>query len=298
MFRVFMRALWRVFVLVGGAIIIWFALFRVVPYADARLPVFIVVLLFYAVFAYMIIPMLIRVLRLFDRPNHIPLYAITPDGLPSDPVNIAIVASSREQLMYAMEKAGWYTADTATPKTSLRFIYAIICNRPYPTAPFSKLYLFGRPFDVGFQKPANTRMSPRSRHHVRFWRLEIPEEETHASHFRFWHTKLQHLLGIQDEVWIGAAIEDIGLGISKKTITITHKISSNTDAERDVIIADLDRARQVKHVHTIEAGERFTFHGHALRMDGPLVCDGTLTVVELKGRVRAGLRRKKRSSTR
>lgn len=286
-----LRVLWRLCVLLVGAVIIWFTLFRIIPYADMRLPVFVVLLLAYAVFAYVVIPTLIRILRLFDRPNHIPLYAITPDGLPSDPINIAVVASSREQLVATMKKAGWHTADDASLRNNIRFVYTTLLNLPYPTAPFSKLYLFGRPFDVGFQKPANSRKSPRSRHHVRFWRLEAPTNIKHTSHFRFWHTKLEHLLGIEDEIWIGAAIEDVGLGISRKTATITHQISSDTDAERDLIINDLKLAKQVKRVSVIEAGETFSFHGHTLWRDGPLICDGTLTVVELRGRIKASLLR-------
>ena len=284
MLRLLLRTLWRLLVLVGGAVTIWFALFKVVPYAEVRLPMFVVLLLVYVGFAYAVIPTLIRVLRLFDRPNHIPLYAITPDGLPSDPVNIAIVTSSREQLMYAMDKAGWHSADATTFRSSVRFISATLLNLPYLTAPFSKLYLFGRAFDIGFQKPANARRSPRSRHHVRFWRLELPSKEKHSSHFRFWQSKLRHLIGVKDEVWIGAAIEDVGLGISRKTATITHQISSDTDAERDLIINDLRQAKQVKEVNVVQAGEQFSFHGHTLWRDGPLICDGTLTVVELKGR--------------
>lgn len=289
MIRLFLRVLWRVCVLLIGAIIIWFTLFEVVPYAEMQLPLFVVLLLVYAAFAYVIIPTLIRVLRLFDRPNHIPLYAITPDGLPSDPINIAIVASSREQLISTMKKAGWYTADPTNLKTSIRFVIAIIFSLPYRQAPFSKLYLFGRPFDIGFQKPANIYKSPRSRHHVRFWRLEAPTNLKHTSHFRFWHTKLEHLLGIEDEIWIGAAIEDVGLGISRKTASITHQISSDTDAERDLLIHDLTAAKRVKRVSVIEAGETFSFHGHTLWRDGPLICDGTLTVVELRGRLKASL---------
>ena len=289
MFRVLLRAAWRLLVFIAGAIGIWFTLFRIIPYADAHVPIFIVLLLTYALFAYGVIPFFIRVLRLFDKPNHIPLYAITPDGLPSDPVNIAVVASSREQLMYAMKQAGWYTADAPSLKNMVRFVGTTLFNLPYPTAPFSKLYLFGRPFDIGFQKPANHQKSPRSRHHVRFWRLEIPIKAAHTSHFQFWKNKLQHLLGNGDEVWIGAAIEDVGLGISRKTITITHQISSDTDAERDLIIHDLQVAKRVKKTSVIEAGETFSFHGHTLWRDGPLICDGTLTVVELKGRAKPRL---------
>lgn len=286
MIRGFFRLLWRVVILLFGTLLIWVALFKIFPYAEVRMPAFFVLVLIYAAFAYAIIPALIRIFRIFSTSNHIPLYAITPDGLPSDPVNIAVVSSNREQLIDAMGRAGWCVADVPTPKNMLRFIYAILLNRPYPTAPFSNLYLFGRPFDIGFQKPANHGTSPRSRHHVRFWRLEIPKTHKHTSHFHFWHSKLEHLLGIEDEVWIGAAIEDIGLGISRKTAALTHQVSSNTDAERDLIVTDLQDAKQAKKVNIIEAGETFSFRGHTIWMDGPLICDGSLTVVELKGRMR------------
>ena len=47
----------------------------------------------------------------------------------------------------------------------------IAFNSPYPTAPFSTLYLFARGQDVGFQKAIDS--SPRKRHHVRFWALGL-----------------------------------------------------------------------------------------------------------------------------
>jgi hypothetical protein len=44
-------------------------------------------------------------------------------------------------------------------------IVAFVRNSPYPTAPFSTLYLFGRGQDIGFQKAIDD--SPRKRHHIR-----------------------------------------------------------------------------------------------------------------------------------
>lgn len=276
--------------MVIGAVIVWFAIFKVYPYADTRLPAYIVLLLIYAAFAYVVIPTLIRILRLFDKPNHIPLYAITPDGWPSDPVNIAVVASSREQLIHSMERAGWYQADKATLENSVRAFYAMIFNRPYPEAPFSQLYLFGRPFDIGFQKPNNSQLSPRTRHHVRFWRLELPDDEKHDSHFHFWHTRLKHLLKMEKEIWIGAAIEDTGLlGIRWRSGSFTHQISVDTEAERDLIIGDLSAAHQVRTVDVVPAGKPFKFRGQTLRKGGTLICEGILAVVELRGPVKAAV---------
>lgn len=290
MVRVFFRALWRLLILLIGAVLIWFTLFKVLPYADVRLPAFIVLLLIYTAFAYVVIPTFIRIFRLFDKPNHIPLYAITPDGWPSDPVNIAVVTSSREQLISSMGRAGWYQADESTLKNNLKALYSMVFDHPYPAMPFSQLYLFGRPFDIGFEKPVGEKMSPRSRHHVRFWRLEEPEDQKHLSHFDFWHKKVKHLLGIEKEIWIGAAIKDTSIfGIRWRSGSLTHQISVDVDAERDLIIADLSGVRQVRAVDVVPAGKPFSFRGQTIQRGGPLICDGTLSVVELRGKLKSAV---------
>ena len=54
-------------------------------------------------------------------------------------------------------------------------VRAFVFNSPYPTAPFSTLYLFGRGQDIGFQKAIDN--SPRKRHHIRFWSLSLTRAE-------------------------------------------------------------------------------------------------------------------------
>lgn len=282
MFGFIFRVLWRIVILCIGVALIWASIFKIYPYADSRLPAFIALLLVYCFFAYIAIPALIRLFRLVIKPNHIPLYVTSGDGWPADPVNIAVIARSKKQLVQAMESAGWYTADPITMRTTIREAYSILFNQPYPTAPFSNLYLFGRSFDVGFQKPANGRMSARSRHHVRFWRLEVPDPDAnHATHFDFWHKRLKHLLGLQKEIWIGAAIDDTGpIGIRWRYGQITHKNDPDTDKERDLIINDLKSAGLVASIKTVESGEPFSFRGQTL--GNTFLCDGTIKAVRLK----------------
>lgn len=290
MLRILLRYLWRSIIFAVGVILVWFTIFAVVPYADVRLPAFVVLFLVYIAFAYVIIPTLIRILRIFDKPNHIPLYAITPDGWPSDPVNIAIVASSREQLIHSMERAGWYLADEPTFKNNIKVLLAMFLNLSYPTAPFSQLYLFGRTYDIGFQKPANDTLSPRSRHHVRFWLLEEPGDDEHLNHFHFWHKRVKHLLGFDKQIWIGAAIKDTNIfGIRWRSGSLTHQISPDTDAERDLIISNLSDARQVRTVDVIAAGKPFAFRGQTISRNGLLICDGILPVVELRSPVKSAI---------
>ena len=57
-------------------------------------------------------------------------------------------------------------------------------NRPYPSAPFSTLYLFNRGQDVGFQRSIDD--SPRKRHHVRFWGISVERAETTLDTAAFW----------------------------------------------------------------------------------------------------------------
>jgi hypothetical protein len=282
MLRFLLRSLWRLLILLIGIGLVW-GVVRIYPYAEARLPAFFVLLLAYAFFAYVGIPSLIRLLRIFIQPNHIPVYVTTGDGWPSDPVNIAIVAKNEAHFKKAMEKAGWYTADPATWRNSFHEALSIFFNRPYPNAPFSNLYLFGRPFDIGFQIPTNESLSARSRHHVRFWQLQtLPENDTkNAQHYMFWREKLQHLLGADRQVWIGAAIEDVhAVGIRWRNGQLTHRNSNSFNEERDFIIHTLESIGSVRHVAETEAGKSFKFRGQ--QSHNSFVIDGNIKVVELK----------------
>lgn len=289
MFPFILRQVWRLLILLLGAIVLFYLIQIFWPESGSRFAAFIAALIIYMLMAYIVIPNLMNIYRLVIKPNHIPMYATTGDGWPADPVNIAIITRSEKELIKAMEKAGWYTADHATVKNSIKELIAIIFDKPYPTAPFSNLYLFGMPFSVGFQKPANSKMSPRSRHHVRFWRLDSPEN-SHAEHYSFWHKKLRHLVGKDKIVWIGAAIDDTGpIALRWRNGQITHKNNPDTDAERDLIISDLSNVKLVYTIETLQAGEPFSFRGQTLA--NKFVCDGKIKVVGLRGPLSAKIRK-------
>jgi LssY C-terminus len=69
---------------------------------------------------------------------------------------------------------------------SWRMVRAFIFNSPYPAAPFSTLYLFGRGQDIGFLKAIDN--SPRKRHHIRFWALSLASAEETLGTSSFWST--------------------------------------------------------------------------------------------------------------
>ncbi len=286
------RVLWRIFIFLLGAYTVYFAVFSALPYFEAKVPLALAILLIYCLLAYIAIPALLRLFRVVIKPNHIPMYVTTPDGWPADPVNIAVVANSEKHFIDAMTKAGWYIADPPTLKNLLREAISIVFHTPYPHAPFSKLYLFGRPFDIGFQMPRHENKSAHSRHHVRFWRLSLPENDKHHHHYQFWHKHFKHLLGTDKEIWIGAAIDDTGpLAVRWRNGQITHRNDPFTDNERDFIIETLESARETKQLSDIQAGEPFKFRGQVLR--NKFICDGSIRVVELKNPILMSLTAKK-----
>src|SRR6187397_2537558 len=92
----------------------------------------------------------------------------TGDGIPGDPINVGLVGS-KEEVLCAMNAAGWYPADPITLRTSIEIIGSVLLDRPYREAPVSNLYYLGRREDLAFEKPDGR--SPERRHHVRFWKV-------------------------------------------------------------------------------------------------------------------------------
>ena len=282
MYRRLLRIIWRVLtvlLVVGLASVTSFILF---PYLDRRLPIFPSAVIAYAVLAYIFLPFVSRFWRVVFQPNHIPLYVVTGDGWPADPVNIAIIAKNKRQLTRAMEAAGWRRADKRTLKNKLKLFIAFILNRDYPTAPFTSLYLFGRSFDIGFQKPRGNSASPRTRHHVRFWRLDaIDKKSKHQEHFHFWKQLLRTITKHNRSVWIGAAIDDNKpVGVHWRNLQFTHGNDSDTNKERDLIVHDLKAAGVVKKSQTLQAGEPFSFYGQII--GNQFICDGQIEIVTVK----------------
>ena len=280
MFGIFFRLAWRLIVLIVGATIVYLVVKTIFPYLDRHLPLFLVVIILYALSAYILIPLLVRLWRVAIKPNHIPVYAVTSDGWPSDPVNLAIVCRSKDQLTKAMVKAGWTQADDSTLANTLREGWAILFKKPYPTAPFSSLFLFSRSQDIGFQIQEGNPPTPRHRHHVRFWLLDQLADDTHHS---FWQALLQKFLRSRQQVWIGAATHDIRpFTLRWRNLQITHHIDSDANKERDFLIKSLKDTGLCRGVDNIESGHKLAFRGQTFGVN--LVVDGELKIVKLRSR--------------
>lgn len=158
--RAIARFLRRVAVLGLGILSIWLIV-DVFELTDDRVPTLLALGITYGIAAYIILPRAVRMgLKILQR-KHVPRFTVTGDGLLGDPVNLALVGTL-EQLRAGFSASGWVEAEPLNIKTSWRMAQAFVLNRPYPTAPFSTLYLFGRGHDIGFQKAIGN--SPRKRH--------------------------------------------------------------------------------------------------------------------------------------
>ena len=174
----------------------------------------------YFLIAYLILP------RLWKRhESHLavikesPRVTKTSSDIPGDPLNIALVGTE-EEIIRAMTAAGWDPADPLTFRSSVRIVVDTVLRKPDDEAPVSNLYLFGRKEDLAFEKPVGH--SPKERHHVRFWHMEKTHDDRPA--------------------WIGSAAYDIGVELSRTTGQVTHHISPNIDAERNLLVADVSKA--------------------------------------------------------
>jgi hypothetical protein len=276
-----LRLLWRVFVGVVAAALAYETVFLFYPYLRHHLPFLVDIMLLYILIAYFGIPFLVRLWHLVLRPRHLPLYVTSGDGWSSDPVNVAIVCKNQRQLERAMQKAGWFAADKATPKNTLRFAYAMVFKRPYPTAPFSKLYLFGRYQDLGFQIQTGTPPTPWHRHHIRFWQLLPDDPNKPHQHVTFWQNIFKLFTERKRQIWIGAATHDVGpFALRIRNLQLTHKIDEHTEIERDFVISTLSDAGLIQRCETIPAGEPLKFRGQTFGVN--IVTDGKLQVLELK----------------
>ena len=235
-----------------GVVSVWLIVFVVFDTADHRLPWVLAVSLTYGLAAYVILPNVVRMgLKVLHR-RLIPRYTITGDGLPGDPVNLVLIGTL-QQLCDAFATAGWSTADGLGIASSWRMIRAFLLNSPYPTAPFSTLYLFGRRQDIGFQQPIDN--SPRKRHHIRFWALSLAHSEDDMTAASFWLNTDKPSTD-QRVLWVGAGTRDTGLSLTRLTLQVTHATDSDTNAERHYIVTQLREKRVIGDVALHQSGSR------------------------------------------
>jgi hypothetical protein len=177
----------------------------------------------YAIVAYLALPDLWRHYEHQPSLEKEPRVTTTGAGIPGDPLNVALVGSEAE-LDEAFKMAGFTRAAALGLRSDLRIGESVILDRPDPNAPVSDLFLFGRRQDLAFEQEVGR--SADQRHHVRFWRSKQDADDGRP-------------------LWLGSATFDRGVGVSHRTGQITHHIAPDIDAERDHVIESLVKAGQL-----------------------------------------------------
>ena len=155
--------------------------------------------------------------------TNLPHITHTKSGHAGDPINLGLVGT-RQNIIKAMEAAGWFPADPVTVKTSLEIAGSVLLRHSYKAAPVSALFYQGRKQDLAFEKPDGK--SAAHRHHVRFWSVLDKGADGRP-------------------VWLGSGTYDKSVGLSHVNGKITHHIAADVDAERDRIVSDLNAAKRL-----------------------------------------------------
>jgi len=137
-----------------------------------------------------------------------------------DPLNIAIVGEI-EDLYYGFIRAGWDETETIYGSSLMKTFKSALTGSEYRYSPVSALYLFGRAQDAALQK---ARSSINERNHLRLWLTPMRYEGK--------------------PVWIGQISRDIGVRLTRKTIT-THKIDPDVDETREFLLEDIAYAQSL-----------------------------------------------------
>jgi LssY C-terminus len=198
---------------------------------------FFVLLVVWFVLAYFLIPIIWKTyIHLRPSYDNIPEITFTSDGHPGDPLNVSLVGTE-DEVKAIFKTAGWYPADPLGFRSDFRIAEDTVLERPYEHAPVSRLYLRGadgklHKEDLAFEKPVGD--DPKKRNHVRFWRTAEPNPDDGRP------------------VWIGSGSFDIKIGLSHTTGQITHHISPDVDAERDLIFSDLEKTGDLVETYFVD----------------------------------------------
>lgn len=150
--------------------------------------------------------------------DKLPRYSQAVTGQRMDPINLIFVGTENG-LRHAFEKAGWSTANPASPIHMALATISTLFSRTHKTGPFTPHFVGFGLQDMSFQK-LTAKKSFSQRHHVRLWRTtkSLPDN----SH-----------------VWIAAASYDTSLRFGLLPPFIHHHIDPDMDDERDYIALDL-----------------------------------------------------------
>jgi LssY C-terminus len=175
-----------------------------------------------------------------------------------DMVNFVLLGD-QQQVQSALDAAGWHVADTDTRESVLKGVLETYQKKDYMTMPMSRLYLFGRVQDFGYEQ-GEAYAVVASRHHFRIWKTSFT-----------WNGK---------QVWAGAGTHDIGFEKDQRNGKVTHKIDPAVDGERDHIGQTLQAADKTQSLTYYLPADPIKEERNAT--GGGYHSDGRLLVIVLK----------------
>jgi hypothetical protein len=77
-------------------------------------------------------------------------------------------------------------------------------------------------------------------------------------------------------LWIGAGTKDTGFSLTQLTFQVTHATDSDTNAERDYIVAELSKHRVIGEIRIYRSGQQLS-----TERVNHYITDGEVTVADL-----------------
>jgi hypothetical protein len=189
------------------------------------------VLVLYLLVAYVLVPAgWRRYAHRHPAMDDVPGITCTSAGIPGDPLNVALIGTE-PAVKTIMLAAKWYPANPLDLRSDLKIAADTVLKRPDDRAPVSNLYLWGRKEDLAFEQPVGD--NPRKRHHVRFWRGAKAASDGRP-------------------VWVGSAVYDERVGLSRTTGQITHVTAPAIDVERDYLFKCLDKSGDLSETYAVD----------------------------------------------
>lgn len=180
-----------------------------------------------------------------------------------DPLNLVLVGET-EDLLAALARGGWSFTHRIDPRTIWRLVGATLSGNPYPVAPVSPLYAFGRAQDLALQRARSTILQ---RNHLRLWLAPFRLEGK--------------------SVWIGQVSRDVGIKATVLSPTLTtHVIDPNVDEAREHLLQSLLVAGVVRRFGFTAGIPPATPDNPAFNLTGdPYYTDGLRLFAQLSARM-------------
>jgi hypothetical protein len=180
------------------------------------------------------------------------------EGL-GDPINIVFVGQ-RADVLGALARGGWAFTHAINLRSIGRMVGAAVSGTPYPVAPVSPLYLFGRAQDLALQRARN---GIAQRNHMRLWLSPWDFEGR--------------------PVWVGQVSRDIGVKLTTQTPSLTtHVIDRQVDETREYVLQSLLVNRTVERFGFVAGVGASGAHASRVNLTGdPYETDGLRLVVVL-----------------